>query len=66
MCFRPFAERRVVETITVVPGAIVSSLRIIRDACQRIAEAKRPQDARRVAADLKAGAHLTESRGLLE
>jgi hypothetical protein len=30
MCFRPLAERRVVETITVVPGTIVPSLRIIR------------------------------------
>ena len=53
-------------TITVVPGAIITSLRIICDACQRITEAKCPQNPRCVAADLKAGAHLTEGGGLLE
>lgn len=31
-CFRPLAQRRVVETITIVPGAIVASLQIIGDA----------------------------------
>jgi hypothetical protein len=66
MCFRPLAERCVVETIAVVPGAVVSSLRVTRDVCQRITETKRPQDPRCVAADLKAGAHLTEGGGLFE
>jgi len=65
-CFRPLAERRVVETIAVVPGAIVTRFRIIGDFCQGITEAKLPQDPRCVTADLKAGADLTEGGGLFE
>ena len=66
MRLRPLAERRVVEAVAGVPGAIVAPFRIVRDARQRIAEAERPQDARRVAADLEAGADLAEGRRLLE
>ena len=58
MRLRPLAERRVVEAVASVPGAIVASFRIVGDARQRIAEAERPQDPRRIAADLEAGADL--------
>ena len=66
MRLRPLAERRVVEAIAGVPGAIVAAFRTVDDARQRIAEPERPQDARRVAADLEAGADLGEGRRLLE
>ncbi len=62
----PLAERRVVEPVAGVPGAIVAPFRIVGDARQRIAEAERPQDARCIAADLEAGADLRERRRLLE
>ena len=66
MRLRPLAERRVVEPVAGVPGAVVAPFRIVGDARQRIAEAERPQHPRGVAADLKAGADLAERRGLLE
>ena len=63
---RPLAERRVIETVAGIPGAVVAALRIIGDLRQRFAEAERAQDARGVAADLKPGADLAEGRRLLE
>src|ERR1700743_3081678 len=60
------AERRVIETVARVPGAIVAALRIIGDFGQGFAEAERAQDFGGVAADLKPGADLAESLGLLE
>ena len=62
MRFRALTERRVVEAVAGVPGAIVAALRIVGDARQRIAETERPQDARCIAADLEAGTDLAESR----
>ena len=58
MRLRPLAERRVVEPVAGVPGAVVAPFRIVGDARQRIAEAERPQDPRCIAADLEAGADL--------
>ena len=66
LCLRACAERRVVEAVAIIPGAVVASLRIHAGARERLAEPERAQDAGGVGADLDAGANLAERFGLLE
>ena len=63
---RARAERRVVEAVAIIPGAVVACFRIHTDARQRLAEPERAQDAGGVGTELDAGANLTECFGLLE
>ena len=63
---RACAERRVVEAVAIIPGAVVASFRIHAGARERLAEPERTQDAGGVGADLDAGANLAERFGLLE
>ena len=62
----PRAERRVVETVAIIPGAVVPSLGIDRHARQCLAEAERAQNPRGIGADLDASANLAKGFSLLE
>ena len=66
LCLRARAERGIIETVAIIPCAVVARFRIDADARQRLAEAERAQDAGGVGADLDAGANLSERFGLLE